>query len=166
MQFANEVLILVGTMSGTAEMVADSMADELEEQGIAARIVRMENARPSQVASASHVIVCTSTYGKGEVPDNAKALLAALKEERPKLDSLLYGVFSLGSSAHKRTFCFGGRHFDEMLVELGATRLGEHFQQDDRGGIPADEAGDEWISRWIEAANRNSGKPDNAGVET
>ena len=43
-------------------------------------------------------LVCTSTYGTGEVPDNAKALYAVLGEQRPDLSKVRYGVVALGDS--------------------------------------------------------------------
>ncbi|MDX3895450.1 flavodoxin domain-containing protein [Pusillimonas sp.] len=146
----NKILILVGTMSGTAEMAADEIADRLDDMDIEARVLRMERATVATITAATHIIICTSTYGTGDVPDNAKELFSALQNERPGLSGLSYGVFALGSSVYPKTFCFGGKRFDDLLSELGAKRIGEHFQHSDRSGINADDAAGEWVENWAQ----------------
>lgn len=148
----SDVLILVGTMSGTAEMAAGEIADRLEERDISCRILRMEKATIPVLAAANRVIVCTSTYGTGDVPDNARALYEALGREKPDLSALVYGVFALGSGVYPETFCFGGRRFDALFAALGATRRGEHFQHDDRSGVAADDAAGDWAEAWVEGS--------------
>jgi hypothetical protein len=89
------------------------------------RILRMEKARVEALSAGGVWLVCTSTYGTGEVPDNAKPLYAALGEQRPDLSKVRYGVVALGDSIYPNTFCFGGKRFDELLASLGARRIGE-----------------------------------------
>ncbi len=90
------------------------------------------------------------------MPDNAQALLESLKAERPDLSSVRYGVFALGDKTYAQTYCFGGKHFDVILTELGATRIGavqEHNASS--GSLPEDEAAgwaEEWLDTLAEAA--------------
>src|SRR5206468_3984191 len=76
-------------------------------------------------------LICTSTYGQGDVPDNARALYDDLRAKRPNLSGVRYGVFGLGDQTYAETFNFGGKRFDDILTELGATRIGERFQHAD-----------------------------------
>ena len=66
-------------------------------------------------------LICTSTYGQGDVPDNARALYEDLQRKRPDLSKVRYGVFGLGDRTYAETFNFGGKRFDDILTELGAT---------------------------------------------
>lgn len=147
--------ILVGTMSGTAEMVADELANLIEDGGHAAKVLRMEKATVASLEAGGLWIVCTSTYGTGEVPDNAKTLYEALQTQRPDLGGLRYGVIALGDSVYPNTYCFGGKRFDDLLAELGATRLGERLEHDSRGKIYPEDAARQWFETWfplVEAA--------------
>ena len=146
---SDDILILVATMSGTAEMVADEVADRFEDEGASAKIVRMENASVEMVASASKIIICSSTYGKGDVPDNGRALYEALGSKRPDLSGIEYGVIALGDSQYPKTFCFGGKKFDELFTELGAHRVCEPFRHDARSTVYVEEAGADWAEQWL-----------------
>lgn len=151
----SDVTILVATMSGTAEMVADELADRLEGAGFGARVVRMERASVATMAGAGGpVLICSSTYGTGDVPDNGAALYAGLQADRPDLSRLRYGVIALGDSIYPQTFCFGGRKFDELLGSLGAQRIGTRLEHDSRSGIYAEDAAGEWLDTWLEELNR------------
>src|SRR5260221_6102510 len=70
-------------------------------------------------------LICSSTYGQGDVPDNAKNLYESLKSARPDLSDVRYGVIALGDRTYAETFCNGGKRFDAILSELGARRIGE-----------------------------------------
>ena len=111
----------------------------------------MEKASPvTFTGAAGPVLICSSTYGTGEVPDNGQALYAALEAERPDLAGLRYGVIALGDSIYPQTFCFGGKRFDALLASLGACRVGERFECDSRSGIYPEEAAAEWAERWLQ----------------
>ncbi|MDF7775604.1 flavodoxin domain-containing protein [Sphingomonas sp. AOB5] len=144
------ILILVATMSGNAEMVADEIAGRIEDDGGTASILRMEKASVTTLAGATGpVLICSSTYGTGDVPDNGAALYAALQAERPDLAHLRYGVIALGDSVYPQTFCFGGRKFDELLASLGAQRVGDRLEHDARSGIYAEDAAGDWVETWL-----------------
>lgn len=153
MSDAKPVIILVGTMSGTAEMVAEEMAGALSKAGgFAPRVMRMERVSVAIFAQPALFIICTSTYGSGDPPDNAKALYGELTEGQPDLSGVRYGVFGLGDRQHAATFGFGGRKFDEALAKLGATRMVERGLHDMRSGVYPEEQGLDWLKNWIEAA--------------
>lgn len=147
---SEQVKILVGTMTGTAELVASEIAEVLEDRGAEGEIVLMDDLTANVFDPASAYIVCTSTYGQGDVPDNARALLESLKTQRPDLSDIRYGLFALGDMTYAQTFCFGGRQFDDILQELGARRIGECEEHDaSSGSLPEDEAAT-WAEGWYE----------------
>jgi MioC protein len=93
-------------------------------------------------------LICTSTYGQGDVPDNAQALFAALECIRPDLGRVRYGVIALGDRTYAQTFCFGGKRFDQVLTSLGAKRLGEVLLHDASAGTVPEEVAVEWALDW------------------
>lgn len=144
------IVILVGTMSGTAALVADEMADALRSARREVQVQRMEKLTPQSLQAGTLYIVCTSTYGPGNVPDNAKALYSALQEQRPDLSAIRYGIFGLGDRLHHGpTFCNGAKRFDAILSELGAARIGEREEHDQRSGTYPEDHGRQWLERWL-----------------
>ncbi len=150
---SDNVKILVGTMTGTAELVADEILDVLEDKGATAEITLMDDLKAGDLNSDDFYVICTSTYGQGDIPDNAQAFFEDLESEKPDLSGLRYGVFALGDRTYMQTFCFGGMKFDELLTKLGATRVGERLEHDASSGeLPEDVAAD-WAEEWFAAAS-------------
>ena len=142
------VTILVGSMTGNAEFAAEEMQQVLQELGAEVEVVLMdEGTRPDVFRRPGVILVCTSTYGDGEVPENAKPLYGRLCDEKPDLAGLRYGVFGLGDSNYE-TFNFGGQKFDEILSSLGAERLGERSKHDAQGEVTAWELARDWVKKW------------------
>src|SRR5689334_25330982 len=69
---AQRVTILVGTMTGTADLVAQDVADALAAEGIAAEVVAMDGLDAGIFTRNGAFLICSSTYGQGDVPDNAQ----------------------------------------------------------------------------------------------
>ncbi len=151
---SHPVVVLVASMSGVAEMVADQVADKLNETGYKARVVRMEKATQKMLDARDTYVVCSSTYGTGEVPDNGKEFYGLLTRERPDLSSVRYGVIALGSMDYPQTFCGGGKAFDATFAELGAKRLVDRMEHDAKSGVYPEEAALDWIDGWVEALSK------------
>jgi len=147
---ALKITILVGTMTGTAQLCAQEMELVLDDGETEVQTRLMDDLDASAFADRERVyLVCTSTYGQGDVPDNAKRLYEALQRERPDLRGVLYGVYGLGDRTYAETFNAGGRRFDEILSDLGAERIGERHTHDASSGVLAEEAALEWVKDWI-----------------
>ena len=144
-----KLTIYVGTMTGTAELVAQEIEDWLTGEGGEAEIVLMDDLDHASFSDEGPYLICTSTYGQGDVPDNAQALFDALSDQRPDLAHVRYGLIGLGDSTYQQTFCHGGKRFDALLEELGARRVGTSFYHDASSGeMPEDEAL-EWFKAWL-----------------
>lgn len=144
-----DLLILVGTTTGNAQYCAEAAAMELEGLASKIEVLPMDGLDDSVFEREALFLVICSTYGSGDVPDNARGLLNALGRRRESLpQGARYGVASLGDSTYAQTFAFGGRAFDEALAELGALRVGELFVHDaSRDGMP-EQLVAEWARRW------------------
>ena len=144
-----ELTILVGTQTGVAQLVAQEIELRLDGEDIRIKTLVMDDLDPSVFDGGGLFLICTSTYGQGDVPDNAKQLYEGLQQLRPDLSNVRYGVIGLGDNGtHASTFCFAAKKFDSLLGELGARRIGDPLFNDSCIGLPEDDAA-EWIESWI-----------------
>jgi sulfite reductase alpha subunit-like flavoprotein len=144
-----KIHILVGTMTGTAQLCAQEMELALDDGETQVSTLMMDALDSSVFSREGVFLICTSTYGQGDVPDNARALYEDLKARRPDLSHVLYGVFGLGDRTYAETFNFGGKRFDELLSELGAQRIGERHKHDASSGVLPEETALEWCQEWL-----------------
>ncbi|MBD5633713.1 MAG: flavodoxin domain-containing protein [Candidatus Eremiobacteraeota bacterium] len=142
------VSILVGTMTGTAELVASEVQAALEGAGHQATVTLMDDLTPATFEDDAVFLICTSTYGNGDVPDNAQALFAALETSRPDLSNVRFGLIALGDRTYKATFCQGGLRFDALLRELGAKRIGDALLHDAGAGTLPEDVAAAWSVEW------------------
>ncbi len=154
---ALELTILVGTMTGNAQLVAQELELMLDDGETRVQVRVMDGLDAGAFTPGGLFLVCTSTYGQGDVPDNAKQLYESLIASRPDLAAIQYGVIALGDRTYGDTFCNGGRRFDAILTELGARRIGDILFHDASSGTLAEEAASEWIGQWIAKAREQAG---------
>lgn len=137
-------------MTGTAELVAEEIADALSAKGETTEILLMDDLNAEILNNSAAYIICTSTYGQGDIPDNGQAFVDNLSLASPDLTGVKYGVFALGDLTYNQTFCNAGNLFDEALKKFGAVRIGEVMRHDASSGeLPEDQAG-EWAEEWLE----------------
>ena len=142
--------IYVATMTGTALMVADDIVDFCKEKNITATITEMDYLSPENLNGIKNpILIISSTYGQGDVPDGSKDFYDALHKNKPNLQHLRYAVFGLGDMTYKETFAFGGKKFDELFNELNAKRIGESFYHDASTGTLPEEEAINWFSKSI-----------------
>src|SRR5207247_8776164 len=98
-------------MTGTAELVAEEVRDTLAAAGIAVELLVMDRLDARVFARGGVFLVCTSTYGQGDIPDNGQALFGSLEQSRPELGPVEYGGIAPGDRTYAATFCFGGKRF-------------------------------------------------------
>lgn len=145
------ILIFTATMSGTAEMVADEVSSALVKAGYATRVFRMEKVTRAMLEQRSLFLVCSSSYGTGEVPENGKAFLELLETGRPDLSHAKYGVIALGDKTYSASFCGGGAKLDEALRNCGAEPLVQRLEVDARSGTYPEEAALNWLQGFVKA---------------
>ncbi len=145
--------ILVGTMTSTAEYVAQAIQMDCADLVSHIEVVLMDGLDTSAFDDPEPLyLICTSTYGTGDVPDNAMALYDALDTSPKFLGHVRYGVIALGDSTYSQTFCFGGKKFDERLSGLGAQRIGEVWCHNASAGTLPETDGSAWCRAWISSA--------------
>ncbi|MEM9590488.1 MAG: sulfite reductase flavoprotein subunit alpha [Pseudomonadota bacterium] len=115
--------ILFGTQTGNAETVARDAAVAAQARGFAPKVAALDDISVKSLAAMEQVIIVISTYGEGEMPDNAQLFWDALSADAaPRLEALSYGVVALGDTGYSE-FCQAGKLMDMRLEQLGAKRL-------------------------------------------
>lgn len=153
----SRLLILVGTMTNTAERVAEAISLACTDLVDQIKVQRMDGLDIRVFDEDALYLICTSTHGSGDVPDNAHTLYESLGSEPKFLGHVRYGVIALGDSFYHQTFCNGGLRFDERLADLGAVRLGEVFHHDASAGTEAEAVGTAWCREWLTRARQAGG---------
>src|SRR5579859_7467382 len=127
---APQLTVVYGSQTGNAKRVAESLAREVENAGLAVRLLRAD-AYPLRELKAERLLyVVISTQGDGDPPDDARGFVEFLASKRaPKLPQLKFAVIGLGDSSYPQ-FCAIGAKIDARLAELGAARLFERGEAD------------------------------------
>lgn len=136
------LLVLFGSQSGNAEMLAKRLGKLARERGFEPRVSDLDGVSPQDLQRDRHVLIVTSTWGEGDMPDNAARFWSALNRNgsSPRLDGVLFSVLALGDRNYADTFCQAGRQFDRRLAELGAVRVAERVDCD----VEFDEPFEKW----------------------
>ncbi|RDV24788.1 FMN-binding protein MioC [Alteromonas aestuariivivens] len=110
--------LIVGSMLGASEYVADALAEQLREAGHQVSIELEPDL--TTINPGSIWVVITSTHGAGDLPDNIQSFAAQLKSS--KLSQVNAFVIGLGDSSYD-TFCYGAKTIETLLQQSGATLL-------------------------------------------
>ena len=140
--------IIVGTVLGASEYVADALKETLEGAGHQANIHLQPDI--NDISTDLKWLVCTSTHGAGDLPDNIQPFADSLDDiSLSDVDALIVG---LGDSSYD-TFCQGAQKMEDLLVKQGATLLAPTLQIDVLNHpIPEDRAV-EWLSETLAQIN-------------
>ncbi len=133
--------VLYGSQTGNAEAVAYDTAEKAKEYGMTATVYDMDDVDAQIFVKSSRILIVTSTYGEGEMPDNAESLWQTMADEHaPKLEGTFFSILSLGDTSYDE-FCLAGKLWDERLEELGATRVTARVDCD----IDFEQPAEEWM---------------------
>ncbi|MAP96576.1 MAG: nitric oxide synthase [Ponticaulis sp.] len=140
------IKVFYGTESGNSEMAADDIVELIEDAGGAAEVIPMEDADVSELSGEKLIIVVTSTYGDGELPETTQPFYDALKSDRPDLSKVSFAAFGLGDSTYE-TYGNGIDTVSALLKELGASQTGETGRHDAAKTLPLTDV----VSTWAQS---------------
>ena len=127
---ARPIHILYGSQTGNSETVAEDAAASAMELGLTPTLLDMDDVDAAQLSNMERLLIVTSTYGEGEMPDNAQALWDEMSAaDAPSLDGMFFSVLALGDTSYDG-FCVAGKMWDERLAELGAERVADRVDCD------------------------------------
>jgi MioC protein len=139
--------IFVATMTGLADICGEEIEAALNAAGLDCERLLMDGLDAGAFARFDLIIIVSSTYGHGEIPDNGQALFAGL-EAGADLAGKQYTVFALGDRTYSDTFCAAGDSWDRVLSSNGARCVIEIERHDASSGTLAEDVAGEWASGW------------------
>lgn len=141
-----QYVFIVGTMLGATEYVADALVEVVKAKGHEAEVIL----EPELNALSKDAIwvVCSSTHGAGELPDNIQPFAKQLATA--DLSGVQAYVIGLGDTSYD-TYCFGAKTLTTHLEHGGATLLAPPHHIDVLAHpIPEDDAV-EWFTQQLGA---------------
>lgn len=142
-----KVNLVFGTVYGNAQFVAETLSSLLKEQGREVSLLMHDQLDGFVPPQGELLLVICSTTGQGDVPEDIQPWFETMKSTAPYLPQLKYGVIALGDSSYE-TFCGAGVQFDELLTELGATRVGELLKIDACETMEPEVEAKKWMLSW------------------
>ena len=143
----SKILILVGTESGNAQMVADALKPVLDAAGHAVDVTDKAATAADLTAHDVLLVVC-ATHGSGDIPTNILPLAETLERDKPDLSGHRYGIIALGDMTYQDTFCGAGKKLDDIFAACGARRIGERLEVDASEQPLPDEEALTWLEGW------------------
>lgn len=145
---AQPIHILYGTQTGNSENLAMDAAASAKSLGMAPEVRGLDDIEMDTLAAMRHVVIVTSTYGEGEMPDNAQLFWEALSADTaPRLEGMKFAVLALGDTGYDG-FCQAGKLIDTRLEQLGATRIATRLDCD----IDFEDAAAAWFGETLPLA--------------
>lgn len=155
------LLFLYGSQTGSSENLAHSFVQKAKKSGFEANAHAMDEWEKGGFTNAKRVVLITSTYGEGDMPDNAQAFWDHLSAENTApLAELSYAVLALGDKSYAK-FCEAGKLLDARLEKLQAARLVERVDCD----VDYEEPADEWFGNLLTVLGASGGMVEDFEVE-
>ncbi|WP_237388146.1 FMN-binding protein MioC [Xenorhabdus sp. Sc-CR9] len=139
------ITLISGSTMGSAEYVAEHIAEILENDGFSTVILHGPSLEDLPLEGLW--LVVTSTHGAGDLPANLQSLADTITQQQPDLSNVTFGAVGIGSSEYD-IFCGAIRSLERLLEDLGAKRIGDRLEIDIlKHEIPEDPA-EEWVKKW------------------
>ena len=141
--------ILFGTQTGNSESVAEDLSNFALSNGFKTQINALDDIEMNNLSKMINVAIITSTYGEGEMPDNAQLFWNALSSNTaPQLNNMNYSVLALGDTGYEE-FCHAGKLLDTRLEQLGAKRIIKRIDCD----VDFEDLAEKWINSVVQKFN-------------
>jgi MioC protein len=136
--------VIVGSMLGGSEYVAEACEETLTALGHDVELHLQPNF--AQINSKNQTwLICTSTHGAGDYPDNIQAFVSDLKNNDQDLSSVKFLTIGIGDSSYD-TFCLAAKNINNILISKGCTELVVLKTLDMSEDIDPEERSQSWLN--------------------
>mgnify|MGYP002735147715 FL=1 len=140
------ILVTYASMTGTAEFVSEELHDQLEGMGLSSTLLDMGDLDIEQMKAFDKVIICSSSYGAGDVPSNGAKFYKALTEAQLDLSGIDFAVCGIGDGSYVHTFCGAAKKFQTALQQAKANEFSEALFHDCRKDDEPEVKAVEWVT--------------------
>lgn len=113
--------IIVGSMLGGTEYIAEACQEALKTLNIESELHFQPNF--SQIPHENSIwLICCSTHGAGDYPDNIQSFVADLEKSEDDLSSIKYLIIGTGDRSYD-TFCYAAKNISKLLKSKGCIEI-------------------------------------------
>jgi len=111
--------IIVGSMLGGTEYVAEACEEQLQALGHQTQLYLTPNFEDIDNKNTNWLI-CTSTHGAGDYPDNIQNFILDLENSTQDLSSINFSVIGIGDRNYD-TYCLAAKNINNLLLSKGCS---------------------------------------------
>ena len=135
--------IIVGSMLGGTEYVGEACQETLETINHQTKIHLLPDF--AQIPSKDQTwLICTSTHGAGDYPDNIQTFVDNLIHTENDLSSLKFFVIGIGDTSYD-TFCYAAKNIRNILLSNGCEEIVKFKSFDMQQEIDPEVESQTWI---------------------
>ncbi len=143
-----DVTIVVGTVYGGSEAIAELAAKMLKRAGHSSRVLL--EATVSELEAAEKLLFITSTTGQGDLPQNIIELVDDLEAKTPDFNAKPYGLIAFGDRGYGKTFCRAGKQVNALLARLNCAELMPCLEVDAVEHLDPEEPVVPWLQDFVD----------------
>jgi MioC protein len=136
--------IVVGSVLGAREYVADALQEVLLSHTHSAEIHLTPQL--SDLDKDATWLICTSTHGAGDLPDNIQPFVKQLKNQ--SLSKTPFLIVGLGDSSYD-TYCHGSILIESIMLNSGAKLLHPALHIDVLNHPIPEDTAVKWLTGWL-----------------
>ena len=136
--------VIVGSMLGGSEYVAEACEETLTALGHQVELHFQPEL--AQISSKKQTwLICTSTHGAGDYPDNIQAFATDLENTDQDLSSVKFLTIGIGDSSYD-TFCYAAKNLNKLLLSKGCIEILPLITLDMSEDIDPEERSQAWLN--------------------
>lgn len=136
--------IIVGSMLGGTEYVAEACEEQLNALGHQTQLHLTPNFEEIENKNTNWLI-CTSTHGAGDYPDNIQKFVLDLENSTQDLTSINYMIIGIGDRNYD-TYCLAAKNIDKLLNSKGCINIATIKLLDMSQDIDPEDLAQYWIT--------------------
>ncbi len=139
------IQIIVGSMLGATEYVAEACEERLTHLNHQTQLHLQPQL--AQIAHNNQIwLICTSTHGAGDYPDNIKSFVDDLTKSDHDLSTSQFFIIGVGDSSYD-TFCLAAKNIEKILESKGCKKLIPLLTLDMQQDIDPEDLAQQWIDQ-------------------
>lgn len=137
--------IIVGSMLGGSEYVAEACEETLKTLDHEV-VVHLTPTLSDIKTKNQHWLICTSTHGAGDYPDNIQQFVIDLTNTNQDLSTVNFIIIGIGDSNYD-TFCFAAKNIEKLLLSKGCNKLTDILTIDMSTNVDPEDLSQQWLDQ-------------------
>lgn len=144
----SKITVVYGSVRGNAKAAAEASTELLNSLGHEAELIENPTAELLRAPDMDALLICTSTTGQGDIPQNLMGLYVDIQDKFPMMTGKKAGIIAMGDSSYPN-FCGAGEKFEELMYELQSAAVTRLTIDATETREPMSDA-KPWLKEWAE----------------